>query len=167
MFERFDHVAIEVDNFDERVQALVERCSMRLIRSGARFSTGQRIAMLGDGTGLKIELIESTENRPSLAHIAFRVADTDQAHDALVRSGWTSKHPPHDLEAAKARTALLSDGRGLDVQVVSYDPRSPDVMEWPRSQFDSERGGEATNAATGGAAPLSVQEAAGGRRKIE
>ena len=52
-----DHVALEVEDFDERVRRL-EAAGLRVLRHGTRYSTGQRIVMMGDGTGSKLELIE-------------------------------------------------------------------------------------------------------------
>ena len=34
------------------------------------------------------------------------------------------------MAAAKARTALLGDGSGFDLQVIAYQPDSPDIIEW-------------------------------------
>ena len=56
-----DHVALEVDDIDERVQRL-EAAGLRVLRHGTRYSTGQRIVMMGDGTGNKLELIEAQPN---------------------------------------------------------------------------------------------------------
>ena len=127
---RFDHVAIEVNDFDARVEALVGDIGMTLVRAGVRFSTGQRIAMLGDETGIKIELIESDTSEPTFAHVAFRTDHADQVDRAeaeLVDAGWATVNPVHDLAAAKARTTLLADSGGLHVQVIAYEPDSPDL----------------------------------------
>jgi catechol 2,3-dioxygenase-like lactoylglutathione lyase family enzyme len=127
---RFDHVAIEVDDFDERVAALVDEVGMTLVREGVRHRTGQRIAMLGDETGVKIELIEADRAEPTFAHVAFRAEqadDVDAAEAALVDAGWSMVNPAHDLTAAKARTTLLADAGGLHLQVIAYRPDSPDL----------------------------------------
>lgn len=123
-----DHVALQVPDFDARVKMLVEACEMRVIRRGTRYGTGQRMAMLGDGTGFKLELIEAPGiEEPTFEHLAFEVADADQAFSTMVDRGWAPKREPHDLRKARARTALLTDGRGLDVQVIAYDADSPDL----------------------------------------
>ena len=127
---KFDHVAIEANDFDERVQTLVNDVGMALIRHGIRYRTGQRIAMLGDETGVKIELIESDADEPRLAHVAFRADEADAVDEAeagLVEAGWSAVNPVHDLAAAKARTTLVADRGGLHVQVIAYDPDSPDL----------------------------------------
>ena len=127
---KFDHVAIEASDFDERVQTLVNDVGMTLIRHGIRYSTGQRIAMLGDETGVKIELIESDADEPRFAHVAFRAdepAAVDEAEAGLVEAGWSAVNPAHDLAAAKARTTLVTDHGGLHVQVIAYEPDSPDL----------------------------------------
>ena len=127
---RFDHVALEVGDFDARVDAFVNEFGMKLVRHGVRYSTGQRIAMLGDETGVKIELIESDTDRPTFAHVAFRAGEkgaVDTAEAALVDAGWEIVNPVHDLDAAKARTTLVVDGGGLHAQVIAYEPDSPDL----------------------------------------
>ena len=127
---RFDHVALEVGDFDSRVEAFVSDIGMTLIRHGVRHSTGQRIAMLGDDTGVKIELIEADTPEPKFAHVAFRATEAQAVDDAeadLVDAGWSAVSAAHDLGAAKARTTLLVDPGGVHVQVISYEPDSPDL----------------------------------------
>ena len=126
-----DHVALEVADLDERV-ARLEALGLRVLRVGARHRTGQRIVMMGDGTGAKLELIEAdgTSQRPVFAHLALRSDDPDRAHRHLVDQGWASRSEPHDLPAARARSALVGDGAGFDVQVIAYEPDSPDIATW-------------------------------------
>lgn len=135
MFERLDHIAVEVADFDHWLERL-SRCSLRVVRNGTRYQTGQRIALLGDGTGMKIELIEAPDQPPTMAHVAFRVTDTDSAYATMLENGWQPKHPPHDLPAAQARTALLTHQGGVNVQIITYAPDSPDVAEWPVTPAD-------------------------------
>ena len=131
-----DHVALEVDDIDERVLRL-EAAGLRVLRHGTRYSTGQRIVMMGDGTGNKLELIEAdpgnaggADGTPAFAHLALRTDDPDGAHRRLQATGWESKSEPHDLAAARARSALLDSGGGFRVQVVSYADDSPDAVTW-------------------------------------
>ncbi len=131
-----DHVALEVDDIDERVQRL-EAAGLRVLRHGTRYSTGQRIVMMGDGTGNKLELIEAepdpeggTREAPAFAHLALRTDDADDAHRRLQAAGFESRSEPHDLAAARARSALLDSGGGFRVQVISYDDDSPDAVTW-------------------------------------
>lgn len=127
---KFDHVAVEVNDFDTRVESFTTEIGLRLIRHGVRHSTGQRIAMLGDDTGVKIELIEAEADKPTFAHVAFRAEEADAVDGAeaeLVNSGWSVVSGAHDLKAAKARTTLLVDDGGLHVQVIAYEPDSPDL----------------------------------------
>lgn len=126
---RLDHVAIEVPDLDRHVALLVGTGALRLIRLGAT-RNGQRIALLGDGAGGKIELIEDAGLQgPRFAHVAFRSACVKNALTALAERSWQVKREPHDLAAAQARTALLTDGSGFDLQVISYKPTSPDIVE--------------------------------------
>lgn len=131
-----DHVALEVDDIDERVQRL-EAAGLRVLRHGTRYSTGQRIVMMGDGTGNKLELIEAepepeggARETPAFAHLALRTDDADGAHSRLQAAGFQSRSEPHDLAAARARSALLDGGGGFRVQVISYAEDSPDTVTW-------------------------------------
>lgn len=132
-----DHVALEVDDIDERVRQL-EAAGLRVLRHGTRYRTGQRIVMMGDGTGNKLELIEAamadgdetSQGSPVFAHLALRTEDADGAHRKLQAIGWASQSEPHDLAAARARSALLDSGGGLRVQVISYADDSPDAVTW-------------------------------------
>jgi hypothetical protein len=45
----------------------------------------------------------------------------------MLGAGWAVKTLPHDLPHAKARSALLVDEGGLQVQVIAYSSDSPDV----------------------------------------
>lgn len=135
-----DHVALEVDDIDERVR-LLEAAGLRVLRRGTRYSTGQQIVMMGDGTGSKLELIEAgpgTEDgnggTPVFAHLALRTDDVDGAHRRLQDAGYESRSEPHDLTAARARSALLDSGGGLRVQVISYADDSPDAVTWEPSE---------------------------------
>lgn len=131
-----DHVALEVDDLDERVRRL-EAAGLRVLRHGTRYSTGQRIVMMGDGTGNKLELIESdpgdkedgANRAPVFAHLALGTDDADDAHRRLQAAGYQSRSEPHDLAAARARSALLDSG-GFPVQVISYADDSPDAVTW-------------------------------------
>ena len=146
---RFDHVAIEIREFDERIRSLTEHCGMRLLRRGLRTSTGQRIAMVGDSAGTKIEFIEAAQaegdgddgthaDHATFAHIAFRVDDAQSAVEEVDAAGWETKRPIHRLDAAKADTAMMADESGLTVQFISYDDDSPDMVTWD----DDDVGGE-------------------------
>jgi hypothetical protein len=127
---KVDHVAIEVPDVDHRVESLLATGAFKLLREGTRMTTGTRIFMLGDGTGFKLELIESWEvSAPTLSHVALRVADVDQAQTELVAQGWAHTRGPNELDAAKARSSLTCDA-GFDLQVISYAVDSPDMLTW-------------------------------------
>ena len=131
-----DHTALEVADLDARIRAL-KHAGLRVLREGTRHSTGQRIVMMGDGTGNKLELIEAVpgdagggDRAPVFAHLALRTDDTDDAHHRLQAAGYESRSEPHDLAAARARSALLDSGDGFCVQVISYTDDSPDAVTW-------------------------------------
>jgi hypothetical protein len=127
---KVDHVAIEVADIDHRVETLLATGAFKLLREGKQVTTGNRIFMLGDGTGFKLELIESAAvSAPTFAHVALRVANVDQAQSALLEQGWAHSRGPNELAAARARTSLSCDA-GFDLQVISYAPDSPDMLTW-------------------------------------
>lgn len=108
---------------------------MRVLREGRRHSTGQRIVMVGDGTGTKLELIERTADAAdagapvAFVHLAFEVDDVEAAVAHFTAAGWRCVRDVHDLAAAQARTALFHHA-GIEIQVISYAPTSPDVVRW-------------------------------------
>jgi predicted enzyme related to lactoylglutathione lyase len=128
---RMDHVAIEVADLDLRIERLCGTGGMRLLRRGSNKRTGARLAMIGDATGMKLELIENPEAvEPRFLHIAFRSGDIDASLAALVDQGWEKLRGPLDLPEAEARSILMKDGDGFELQVLSYQPTSPDIVEW-------------------------------------
>jgi predicted enzyme related to lactoylglutathione lyase len=129
--ERMDPVAIEVADLDALIERLCRTGGMRLLRRGLNKRTGERLAMVGDPVGMKLELIENRDAaEPRFAHIAFRSADVDAALRSLVDQGWNHLRGPNDLAEAEARSVLLNDGAGLELQVLAYAPTSPDIIEW-------------------------------------
>jgi hypothetical protein len=131
--ERLDHVAIEVSDLDYYVEQLVRTGGMKLLRRATAKRTGTRMAMLGDPTGMKLELIENRDaarGAPRFLHVAFRSSDVDAAARSLVDKDWKWERGPIDLEEAQARSVLLSDNGGFELQVLAYRPTSPDIVEW-------------------------------------
>ena len=126
--ERIDHFALSVADFDQSIELFTTKLGMVVRRHGKHFASGNRIVMLADPTsGLKIELVERPDQPTELSHVAFRVEDVAAAHEALLAEGLNSVRGPHHLDAAKADTALLRDASGMEVQIVRYDPDSPDL----------------------------------------
>ena len=138
---KIDHVAIEVADLDYYIERLVGTGGMRLLRRSTAKRTGARMAMVGDPTGMKLELIENRDavgTVPRFLHVAFRSDDVDATATSLVDKGWKWERGPIDLEDAQARSVLLSDARGFELQVLTYQPTSPDVVEWsgaPTEEF--------------------------------
>jgi predicted enzyme related to lactoylglutathione lyase len=130
---KLDHVAIEVADLDYYIEQLVKTGGMKLLRRATAKRTGTRMAMVGDPTGMKLELIENKDAAgtvPRFLHVAFRSGDVDGAAAALVDKGWKWERGPTELEEAQARSVLLSDNRGFELQVLTYQPTSPDIVEW-------------------------------------
>jgi catechol 2,3-dioxygenase-like lactoylglutathione lyase family enzyme len=122
-----DHIALGVQDLDERIAFFTTGLGMVVRRRGTQFSTGSRLAMLGyPGVSFKLELIESTAER-GLLHVAHRVDNLQEAYNRLLATGLRSIRGPHRLEAAKAETALLDDPAGPQLQIIQYDPDSPDL----------------------------------------
>ena len=132
MSSRIDHIALRTSDFESTIELLERTCGLRLLRMGSIEATGKRVAMVGDGTGMKLELIEASgEEQPTFAHVALRVDDVDAAHEVMSNdNSWRSEREPRELNAAKARTALINNDKGLKVQLISYEPSSADIEEW-------------------------------------
>jgi methylmalonyl-CoA/ethylmalonyl-CoA epimerase len=123
-----DHIALGVVDFDERVAFFTQVLGLELRRTGTRHSTGSRIAMLVDpASGFKIELIETSAEEQGLLHLAARVEDVATAYQEMQAKGLRAVRGPHELAAAKAETALLEDGTALGIQIIRYQPDSPDL----------------------------------------
>ena len=134
---RLDHVAIEVVDLDYYIEQLVATGGMKLLRRSTAKRTGTRMAMVGDPTGMKLELIENKDaagTAPRFLHVAFRSSDVDAAARSLVGKGWKWERGPIDLEEAQASSVLLSDNGGFELQVLTYRPTSPDTVEWSDDQ---------------------------------
>ena len=97
---RLDHVALGVADLDERLRFLAD-------------------------TSVKIELIESPDQQGFL-HLAVHVDDVRAEFDRLTAAGLTAVRAPFRLDAAKADSALVQDPAGWMIQLVHYDPDSPD-----------------------------------------
>jgi catechol 2,3-dioxygenase-like lactoylglutathione lyase family enzyme len=124
---QIDHFGMDVADIEARV-AFFEGLGMEVRRWGTHFASGNRIVMLSDPrSGFKIELVEAPDKDPRLTHVAFRVEDVSAAHEDLLSQGLTSIRGPHHLDAARADTALLKDASGFNVQIVKYEPDSPDL----------------------------------------
>jgi methylmalonyl-CoA/ethylmalonyl-CoA epimerase len=127
MSDRLDHIALAVEDLDERIEFFTRHLGMSLRRMGTENSTGSRIAMLAEPNGgFKLELIESA-TRQGLQHVARRVDDVPRAYVGLVAAGLKPLREPHRIGAAKAESALVEDHSGLKVQLIRYDPDSPDL----------------------------------------
>ena len=123
-----DHIALGVVDLDERIAFFTNVLGLELRRIGTRHSTGRRIAMLADPvSGFKIELIETTPDEQGFLHLAARVQDVQAAFEELQAKGLRPVRGPHELAAAKAETALLEDGTSLGIQIIRYQPDSPDL----------------------------------------
>ena len=128
MLTGIDHVALGVEDLDERIAFMTGVLGMTLKRRGTHIATGGRIAFLADPiTGFKFELVETPDRQLGFMHVAYRAEDVAAEHDRLVEQGLQSLRTPFRVEPAKAVSALLKDPSGLEVQVIAYDPDSPDL----------------------------------------
>lgn len=134
MVINIDHVALEVGDFDERVAWMTEHLGLELRRIGRLTSDhGRRIAMLADARGVKLELIEApasgtaTGTADAVTHVAFAVEDVAATEASLVDAGAEVVRPTARFEPAHSWTATVRPPLGVDVQLVRYDPGSPDA----------------------------------------
>lgn len=130
MIEQIDHIAVGIQDLDERIAFYTGQMGLVLKRRGVHMASGGRIAMVMDPkTSLKLELIETPDRRLGLMHVAFRVDDVGTEFERLRALGLVPAREPFWLEAAKAETALFADpaGVGTEVQIIRYAPDSPDV----------------------------------------
>ena len=128
---KMDHVAIEVPDIAQYIETFVRTGGLKLLRRGVATATGAEIAMLGDRTGMKIELIENRDATGlRFLHIAFRAGDVDKAAQACAGAGWVVGRGPNDIAAARARSAFMTDGDGFEFQILTYAPDSPDIVQW-------------------------------------
>jgi len=127
MMEKLDHVALGVRDVEERIAFLTGTLGMTVKRRGTHVRSGRPLAMVADASGFKIELVEVDADEPTFLHLAFRVDDVASAYRTMLDQGWESIRGPHALHAARAETALLQDAAKLQVQIIKYQPDSPDL----------------------------------------
>lgn len=128
---RLDHVAIEVPSLNRYLEKFVGTGGLRLLRRGVATATGAPIAMLGDRNGTKIELIENVSATDlRFLHVAFCTEDVDAAATQCRQDGWDVSRGPLTIEAARARSAFMTDGAGFEFQILSYEADSPDMATW-------------------------------------
>jgi hypothetical protein len=123
----FDHAGVETTRIEEDARLYVEAFGLSQIRWGTHSGTGGRIAMLSDAEGVKLELIEVESPTGTLAHLAFRSEDVTAARAAAIAAGCVGEGTLRWIEAAKATTAMVSMPSGALVQLIRYEPDSPDV----------------------------------------
>lgn len=125
-----DHLAVEVADLDARVALLTSTLGLRLLRLGTLVrDPARRVAMIGDGAGFKVELIESPDSPGDrLAHVAMRSRDLSSLadeHRRLIGAGAVETSPPQRFEPASSFTSTVEID-GTTVQLVAYDADSPD-----------------------------------------
>lgn len=128
----FDHAGIESLDIEADVARYTEAVGLRRIRWGRHRDTGRRIAMLHDGSGVKLEIIEVDVCDGTWAHIAFRSSDVAADHDRAVAAGFVSVQPCTRIGPALATTAFVRSPSGTLVQLIQYDEASPDRVAGDR-----------------------------------
>ena len=122
-----DHVAVETTDIAADTAVLVQTLGLAEIRWGIHVVTGRRIVMLGDATGMKLELIETPEPDGSLAHIAFEVADVRDAAVAAISGGCLADLALARIPAAMASISQVRSTAGTALQFIHYQAGSPDI----------------------------------------
>ena len=127
MIGALDHVALGVRDLEERIAFLTGSLGMSVKRRGTHFKSGRPIALLADANGFKLELIEADVDEPTFMHLACRVEDVTAEYEQLLKDGCEAIRGPHELKASRSETALVQDRTKLQVQIVKYQPDSPDL----------------------------------------
>jgi len=127
MIGALDHVALGVPDLEARLRFFTETLGMTIKRRGTHFKTGRPLALIADANGFKLELVEIDSDAPEFMHLAYRSDDVSGDHDRLQAAGCVSVRGAHELKAARAETALLEDAGQLQVQIIDYQPDSPDL----------------------------------------
>ena len=123
-----DHVAVTVPDMDRARRLFEGPLNMELRRTGTRRATGGDIAIVSDGSGMKVELVSESATGGDLLHLAFLVDDVDSVSEMLTASHDCSVlRPKLWLAAAKADFCTLRHDSGLEIQLVRYDDDSPDI----------------------------------------
>lgn len=136
-----DHVAVETTDIDADVTVMTRTLGLTAVRWGVHMLTGSRIAILGDSTGMKLELIETQTPNGSLAHIAFEVTDVETAAAGAVVVGCLGEISLVRIPAAMASVSQVRSTAGTALQFIRYDVGSPDVTRplpsMPTSRMDA------------------------------
>jgi hypothetical protein len=122
-----DHVAVETSDIEADVAVLTRTLGMAEVRWGVHVRTGGRIAMLADRHGTKVELIEAADPDGSLAHLAFEVPDVTAAARVAVAAGCLGELDLLRIPAAMASITQVRSTAGTALQLISYEPGSPDL----------------------------------------
>jgi hypothetical protein len=124
-----DHIAVETADIDGDVAVLVGTLGLTTVRWGIHVRTGNRIAMLVDRTGMKLELIETPSPDGTLAHIAFEVADVEVAEATAVEAGCLGDIGLIHISAAAAFATQVRSTAGTAFQFIRYEAGSPDLTD--------------------------------------
>jgi len=127
MIGALDHVALGVRDMEERLAFLTGTLGMKIKRRGTHFKSGRPIVLVVDANGFKLELIEVDTDQPTFMHLAYRVDDVSADYQKLLQNGCEGIRGPHELKAARAETAIVCDASKLEVQIIKYEPDSPDL----------------------------------------
>ena len=111
-----DHIALAVPDLAAQLDRLEHDLEMVVLARSEHF------ALVSDpGSGLKLELSRSEDERVHLRHLGFRTDDVDATHEELVAAGMASSEAPHRRDVARMYTSFLTEPGGVEVQLVAYD----------------------------------------------
>ena len=131
-----DHVAIETTDIDADVAVLTGTLGMTEVRWGVHVVNGGRIAMLTDLHGTKVELIETSMPDGTLAHLAFEVPDVAAAAAVAIDAGCLGEIDLLRIPAAMASISQVRSIAGTALQLIHYEPGSPDITR-PHPHHDA------------------------------
>jgi catechol 2,3-dioxygenase-like lactoylglutathione lyase family enzyme len=116
-----DHVAVGVKNLDAVISILVKEFGFTVVRKGKLHGGINRLAFLKEpNTGALFEIVELSDKDESvLMHFAFRVNNVDSELEKLRKKGFDVVKEPHDIPAAKIRSALLDAKSKIKIQLLT------------------------------------------------
>ncbi|CAN5480641.1 hypothetical protein BH09ACT12_BH09ACT12_30350 [soil metagenome] len=142
-----DHVAIETADIDADVAILTRTVGLTEVRWGVHVVNGGRIAMLTDHHGMKVELIETATPDGTLAHLAFEVPDVAVAAASAIEAGCLGEIDLIRIPAAMASISQVRSPAGTALQLIHYEPGSPDITRPPAAR--NEAGSSSHHGASG------------------
>ena len=125
MIRGIDHIELIVRDFDEYIDFL-QKLGFELLTHTKHHGESAELKPPGDDQPI-FEIHQATgEEVIGVNHIAFRVDDVNQAHDALKGLGIAFAGPPKLVEATGRTNINLRDPDGWRLQLVDSERKAPE-----------------------------------------